>query len=534
MARTTGNASDLITFTRASTGTALTKVAYGPELVTNGGFDDATGWTLGAGWAVSTGTLNWSGGYNRAAFPVGAGAFEAGKAYQVTGTISNYTSGRVNAYIALSGNPLNVIVAVPQANGDFSLLLLPTATVNEFGFVGNDASGARSIDNISVREVLYNDPTGTLKLISHPTNKPRVEYDANGVAKGLLIEEARTNLVTYSEDFSNWNQVTNLSISLNSDVVSPFNEPVTKLTEDNANSYHSIQSSSMTSSTSTRYTYSIFAKAAERDKLQLLLGQSTAWGIPCNVKFNLTLGEVISIDSGTANVTASIQDYGNGWYRCIMSADRNSTVAAAFAYLYILDSSGNVTYQGDNTSGIYIWGAQFEQGSFPTSYIPTSGATATRSADIASVSVSEFGYNQAQGTVVVEANPILSGSPIGLQGIVEFNNGTTNDQITIINENNDRLRIIIDPTSAANDVDFTISGAEGSEKYAAAWATNDVQAAHGGLLGAGDTSSNPPATITTLTIGNDAGSSIPLNGHIKSINYYPLRLSDAKLQELTS
>ena len=528
MARTTGNASDLITFTRASTGTALTKVAYGPELVTNGGFDDATGWTLGAGWAVSTGTLNWSGGYNRAAFPVGAGAFEAGKAYQVTGTISNYTSGRVNAYIALSGNPLNVIVAVPQANGDFSLLLLPTATVNEFGFVGNDASGARSIDNISVREVLYNDPTGTLKLISHPTNKPRVEYDANGVAKGLLIEEARTNLVTYSEDFSNWNQVTNLSISLNSDVVSPFNEPVTKLTEDNANSYHSIQSSSMTSSTSTRYTYSIFAKAAERDKLQLLLGQSTAWGIPCNVKFNLTLGEVISIDSGTANVTASIQDYGNGWYRCIMSADRNSTVASAFAYVFLLDSSGNVTYQGDGTSGVYVWGAQLEQGSFPTSYIPTSGATATRSADIASVSVSEFGYNQAQGSVVVEYSTGIDGCVTSLDsgGNDRIYNGLEAGQIKVLVASGGIFQADLSTGP------FTLSGTQ-TLKQAYAAAQNDFTGYINGTFQSSDTSGNMPNLATSLRLGVNEVNGAHINGHIKSIKYYPVRLDDDKLKELT-
>ena len=339
-------------------------------------------------------------------------------------------------------------------------------------------------------------------------NTPRVEYDANGVAKGLLIEEARTNLIPDSEDLTaaSWAGKTQHTGQANAAISPAGTQTATRIT----------------STGTDPYLFHFTPVTAGNDYVL------TVWlrGI------GNTVGRTPRVwflnNSGTISSTFDSTPLTDSWqkYTVTGSCTGSGTVLTRIDF----DDSG-LSAPGEQVD---VWGAQVEQGSFPTSYIPTSGAAATRSADVASVSVSEFGYNQAQGTVVVEANPILSGSPIGLQGIVEFNNGTTNDQITIINENNDRLRIIIDPTSAANDVDFTISGAEGSEKYAAAWATNDVQAAHGGLLGAGDTSSNPPATITTLTIGNDAGSSIPLNGHIKSLNYYPLRLSDAKLQELTS
>jgi len=360
-------------------------------------------------------------------------------------------------------------------------------------------------------------------------NTPRVEYDANGVAKGLLIEEARTNLVTYSEAFDNgiWSKPSGVSVAANTDVA-----PDGTTAADTVTSAGNQIEQTVSCSTSTTYTNSLYFKktagATYTPGMYLLFAGGTLIIYAVRLDTDTGIATAVSAGGFTTPAAFSVSDEGDYWRLSITGSSGNNTAVSLRLYSNL--NAGGASGAGSQV----IWGAQVEQGSFPTSYIPTSGATATRSADIASVSVSEFGYNQAQGTVVVEANPILSGSPIGLQGIVEFNNGTTNDQITIINENNDRLRIIIDPTSAANDVDFTISGAEGSEKYAAAWATNDVQAAHGGLLGAGDTSSNPPATITTLTIGNDAGSSIPLNGHIKSINYYPLRLSDAKLQELTS
>jgi len=324
---------------------------------------------------------------------------------------------------------------------------------------------------------------------------PRVGHHVyNGTAwanEGMLHEsEARTNLVTYSEDFSNasWPKV-NASVSSDSSIAPDGNQTADTLTA--------------TSASANVYRYHTSGPFNSTVTFSVWLKRKTGTG-------------TVSVGGTSVTLTSEWQ---------------------LFTKDFAIGASGSIIYPGIQiaTSGdeVYAWGAQLEAGAFPTSYIPTSGATATRAADVCSMPVSAFGYNKSEGSLVVDANPIPSGSPIGDQGVVSFDNGTTTDEIILLNENNDRCRLIIDPSGgAANDVNMSLSGAEGSEKYAAAWRINDAQIAHGGLIGAGDTSTTPPTTITRLNVGSVPN--IPLNGHIKSIKYYPRRLSNAQLVELTS
>ena len=77
-------------------------------------------------------------------------------------------------------------------------------------------------------------------------------------------------------------------------------------------------------------------------------------------------------------------------------------------------SNGTVTYDGNGTSGIYLWGAQLEEGAFPSSYIPTTTAAATRSADVASITGTAFSgwYRQDEGTFYGEATGLSGGATI--------------------------------------------------------------------------------------------------------------------------
>ena len=198
------SATDLITFTRASGGTALRKVSYGSELVTNGTFDgtgNVTNWTV-------EGTATNNNGVNK--FDVTAGeatnvvatqtiALTIGGVYQMSferlaGTVSCSVSaagaGLPTSYSSTVGVETRTFVATASS----ALLLI------------NSGAGSTTVilDNVSLKEVTFDQPDGTLQLFNSLANVPRIEYNADGTVKGLLIEEARTNLLTYSEDFSEW------------------------------------------------------------------------------------------------------------------------------------------------------------------------------------------------------------------------------------------------------------------------------------------------------------------------------------------
>lgn len=203
-------------------------------------------------------------------------------------------------------------------------------------------------------------------------NVPRLDYQ--GSCPALLLEPQRTNLVPHSEYFGDWGTFRS-SITAN-DATSP---------ENYTNSYKLIQQSGETTSggifkgisvaTSTAYTYSFFAKAAGYNWCYARVIHSSdnfyAW-------FDLDNG-VVGNTTGSG-VTSSIEDYGSGWYKC--SITYTSTTTLSNLHIYIADSNGSGTLSNpDGVKGIHIYGAQLEQGSYATSYIPTYGSAVTRNQD---------------------------------------------------------------------------------------------------------------------------------------------------------
>ena len=539
------NALDLITFSRTSRGTALRRVGYGDELVTNGTFDtDISGWTLGADAtaSVSSGIVTVTNSsyitqslYQE--FPTEIGAF-----YEITATAlsSNLASSFVIAnkggftWSASGGTRQDVI----SGHANTTKTITYAATTNSIRITllaYNNVGGYAEFDNISVKEVIFDRATDPLVLFNHPAEIPRIEYDAAGAVKGLLIEEARTNLLTYSQDFTNvyWTKGGDAA-ALVVDAIGPDGETSAVTLVDNSTGGSGTNLNVLRSvivATSTAYTLSVFVKSSGLNWINITIASFTTPGTS-RAYFDTANGVIGSVDAGFSDST--IENYGNGWYRCSVTFTTDVSDTVGQIYIAAASADGNVSVDLDGTSSILIYGAQFEAGSFPTSYIPTSGNTVTRAADVASISVSAFGYNQGVGSLVVEANPIPVGSGFGAKIIVDISNGGVDSQISLINENSDRCRLILDPEATTNDVDITVVGAEGSLMYAAAWKLNSTNAAHGGILGAEDTSNVPIKNATQVTLSSDANGNGKFSGHIKSIQYYPRRLSNAQLQELTS
>ena len=182
--------------------------------------------------------------------------------------------------------------------------------------------------------------------------------------------------------------------------------------------------------------------------------------------------------------------------------------------------------------------AQLEAGAFETSYIPNTAdsGTVTRSADIASIPVSAFGYNQDAGTVVVEAQTKNTGSSFPYLWQLDRNISNTRIACTF-RVSGGAVRMFVQNSGSTDASLYRGSPLTETTEVttAGAWKTDDVAFSYDGSTTANDTNGCAIPLADTLRLGiTNLGGLTALNGHIKSIQYYPRRLTDAQLQELTS
>jgi hypothetical protein len=357
-------------------------------------------------------------------------------------------------------------------------------------------------------------------------NAPRFDFSPVTLAPlGLLIEEQRVNLSLYSAEFDNagWLK-TNSTITANATTA-----PDGTLAGDKhvpnlgatlgpgASETRVYQSISVTSGVT--YMFSIYAKAGEYNEIEFAITVSPS----ATARFSLTSGTVIS---GTG---ASITSAGNGWYRCAVTAVAASTGTVQTRW----SAEDSVALVGDGTSGIFVWGAQFEAGAFTTSYIPTVAATVTRATDQAVMTGTAFSnwFNASEGTFVASATTMSTASRRGVYAATD-NSGTNANRIylSVTTEASNFVS-----TASVAQADVIIAGVISDNtvfKDAFAYRENDISAAANGVLGTPDTSATLPV-VSELRLGARSDGSIRLNGHLRNITYYPTRLSDAQLQALT-
>lgn len=367
----------------------------------------------------------------------------------------------------------------------------------------------------------YFDKFGVMQIAG--INQPRIDFDpVTGECKGLLIEEQRTNLLTYSEQFDNVSWVKSGGTITANTVVSPDGTiDADKLVENTSAGVHvTAQNVSMTSGVS--YTFSIFAKAGERSRL--LFERSNATLTSFTALVDLVAGDVVST---TGTVTASIAPIGNNWYRISLTVSAAST-AAGGVQVDLVSTGSTVSYTGDGTSGIYIWGAQLEAGAFPTSYIPTVASQVTRSADVASMTGSNFTswYRQDEGTVYFDNSREYVGTSIGYA----ITDGTlTNLTQLLLNPLDARFTVTVGGENIIN----LIASSTYPQALRSAFAVKSGDFARAlnnqPLL----TSASFAAPVASrMDIGNRLGL-FQLNGHIKRLAYYPKRLPNQVLQAIT-
>jgi hypothetical protein len=363
--------------------------------------------------------------------------------------------------------------------------------------------------------------TGTFTSWRIGYRGPRFDHTSAGVCRGLLIEEGRTNLATYSEDLALAFTVERASV-LSNNATSPDGATTAdKLVEDTTatNSHRLTRQLNLSA---IPYTFSVFAKASERSWIRMTLFDGTTGR---QVWFDVSAG-TIGTQSGA---TGQIVSFGNGWWRCSITATGLAFVSSQ-ANIALATADNISAYTGDGTSGLFLWGAQVEAGSFATSYIPTTTGSVVRSADVCSITTAGWS-NAGNDTMVAEyfarnflANAIvLEGSPAISWMSVSFT--TENRQRNIYRHGGTSNRF--DATSGTDSVSLT-----SINKTAL---TSGEQIALNGSLSQTVLSDPPQNDISTsLSIGSRGnGASFFLNGHIAAIRYYKKRLPNAKLQALT-
>lgn len=320
---------------------------------------------------------------------------------------------------------------------------------------------------------------------------PRFTYDPVTLApKGLLIEGARTNLLAYSEDFSQW--ITNGAPVVNVNTASAPDGASTadllNTNQDTEGVYRSILT------TAQNYTFSVFVKSAGANST-VKIGTDLFY-----VLFNCVTGNYT--DSG--NVTVSVEEYPSGWYRVAVT---HSQSAGTFGY---------IVYGSGSQSDFYAWGAQLEAGSFASSYIPTTTAQVTRTPDACTAKEFTSWYNQGEGSVFVDAN--------GKQNSFSINSDVFN-RLTLYTNFSGGLDFLCE----ISDVGYT-AVASYSDKASVSYTSDSIKLSSTDGFDSEVIPSLPP--VDNLAVGASAGGSY-LNGTIAELNYYPTALSDEVLQDLT-
>jgi hypothetical protein len=459
------------------------------------------------------------------------------------GTVGTKQSAVTTATITAVGNGWYRCAATWTANGVSNFFTVGPATADNVAtYAGTTGSGVFAW-GAQLEPVTYQTtPSTYVATTTAAYYGPRFDYDpVTLAAKGLLIEEQRTNFTLHSgTTAANWGAVG--GTIANTGKISPDGSAnMLRFTEDTATSQHQTFVTPAVPGLlpfATTHTASAYLAAGTRRYVVVHLGTNTdGMGVTVDTT-NWTITGSYSIGSGVY-ASSTITNAGNGIYRVTVTGLFTGGISQAYVVLagsLISNATGpNTSYLG-NGSTFFVWGTQVEAGAFATSYIPTVASQVTRSADNASMTGTNFSswYNQSEGTFATQ---------------VSLLNISSGHLLTAFQGYSDLMRIR--PLSSIPTANITVGGvsqfdstSQGSLSAittneifssALAYKQNDTSFAAKGVSVSTDTSVNLVAAPSRLAIGSlDNSGSGNMSGHIRQIAYYNTRLPNATLQALTT
>jgi hypothetical protein len=409
---------------------------------------------------------------------------------------------------------------------------LPSLDLN---FSGNksltdSASGQNLVTFTRASSGTFVDSDGVLQTAV--TDAPRFDHNpTTGESLGLLVEEQRTNLLLQSNQFDTTWTNSNSSETASAGTAPDGTNTAWELkdTLDTISTAHGL-TQTISFTTGVAYTFTCWMKAGTLTQGGFVL-PSAAFTTAINCRVNLVTGAVLSSSAALATSTTL---YANGWIRVTATATATATASGTVS---LRPMDGAASYIGTGSGTILIWGAQLEAGAFPTSYIPTTTATVTRSADVASITGASFSswYRQDEGTYYGSfLTPYVAPATVG-QALFSVNDGTANNRNFLSKRANaDASTRWSNNKTGGIDTAFINIGT---------WTANPLQAAlvykendyAGSLSGAAvgtDATVNLATNLNIIELGANLSSSY-LNGTIKRLTYWPTRLSNTTLQQVT-
>ena len=308
-----------------------------------------------------------------------------------------------------SGSPIDVKIEAVGATGWYRCSITDDSTISQLRIYASDTDGSISgSGSIFIQDAQVENSLVATDYIETGTSAaqsgiledmPRLDYSGGASCPSLLLEPQRSNVVTQSEYLGSYTPE-RATITDNAATSPEGMLNAASFIETAVSGRHRTQTNSFAVTSGSTYTFSMFVKNKSGNRLLCI---NADYLFNARSYFDIVDGAVEGTDSGSA----SIEDYGNGWYRCSVTGT-SSITGSSILYIGLEDTAADNGYTGDGTSGHYWYGLQAEAGSYPTSYIPTYGTSQTRSADDF-VLVFATDIVQNGGTFMIE----LEGAPRG-------------------------------------------------------------------------------------------------------------------------
>ena len=402
------------------------------------------------------------------------------------------------------------LALIPATQGSKLYSVLPADGVGDFNF--SRGSAATRINKDGLIETVA---VGKSRL-----NYPLIDGVVNGCPSHLL-EPQRTNLVTYSEDFSNssWNKFPNVAITPNTTI-----SPIGFLDADTCTftaSGGNTQLYKVVSTSGSTQTISIFIKylSGSGTNIRLSISSASTKGVDLTFSNN---GETLSAVKGASVNDFSIEKHKNNWFRVSISVAQSAS-STEFNLFKI---------SGSETDIYAIWGAQIESNqSFQTSYIPTTTSAVTRVAETATGAGDASTFNDSEGVLMAEIKGFEN--DISLRTI-SINDSSNSNKILIYFSSGTDITFYAGGTGTTSGV-FAVPSTDANFKIALKYKTNDFALWVNGIEVSVSASTNSFTGLNQLSFNNPyQGGTSPFYGNIKQIQYFNSALTDAELQALTT